>query len=295
MTTELFERKARVALGTILISDLRIQFKVKKSLKKEPNTCEISVSNLNEQSRSALQKGKIKVVLEAGYPDNISQVFAGDSRTVDQVLKGATWDTKVTCGDGERAYRYLRVAESFRPGTKVADVVQQVADALGLKVVGQTSALKAVTEQFVHGYSPFGKVATELDHLLTSRGFTWSIQDGQLQILQVDGTTNHSVIRLAEDTGLIGSPEHGNVEKQAPLAQMSGDAADVDFSVTAKRRTGPAVLKVKSLLQPGLHPGGKVQVEARGIKGLFRIEQVEHTGDTFGGEWYSELECLPTS
>jgi hypothetical protein len=295
MSVPLSDRKARVALDTLLISDLRIQFKTKKSLKKEPNTCEVSISNLNEQSRSALQKGRIKVILEAGYPDNIAQVFSGDSRTVDQVLKGATWETKITCGDGERAYRYARVAESFRPGTRVADVVQIVMESLGMPVVGHLAELRAVTEQFLQGYSAFGKVASELDHLLKSRGFTWSIQDGQLQILQSDGTTTAGVIRLAPDTGLIGSPEHGNVEKEAPLSQVTGDAADVGFSLTAKRKTGPAVLKVKSLLQPGLHPGGRVQVESRGVKGLFRIETVTHTGDTFGGEWYSELECLPTS
>jgi hypothetical protein len=157
----------------------------------------------------------------------------------------------------------------------VSDVVDTVAKAMGAKVVGHTAELRSVTEQFVHGYSAFGKVASELDHLLKSRGFTWSIQDGQLQVLQVDGALGDSIIRLAADTGLVGSPEHGNPEKEEPLTQLSNDAADVGFSVTAHKKKGPAVLKVKSLLQPGLKPGRRVKVEARGVNGVFRIETVD--------------------
>jgi hypothetical protein len=290
----LFDRRVRVAVESLLITDLRVSFKVKKTSKKEPNTAEISISNLSEKSRAALQKKSVKVILEAGYVDSIAQIFSGNSRTVDQVIEGPNLTTKINCGDGERAYRYLRVSESFRPGTRVSDVVDRVAQALGMTVTGHVKELRAVTEQFIQGYTSFGKVANELDHLLTSRGFTWSIQDGQIQVLKVDGATSDSVIRLAFDTGLVGSPEHGNPEKQVPLSQVSGAAEDVDFTVHATKRKGPAILKVRSALQPGFAPGRRVKVESRGVNGVFRIQTVEHTGDTASQEWFSDLECLPT-
>lgn len=307
--TTLSNRKARVTVGAVVatapdgtetidveqVEDLRIQFKVKKTLKKEPSTCEFSISNLSEKSRALFQKKNLRIVLEAGYEDSSAQLFSGQSRYTDQILNGATWTTKVFCGDGERPYRYLRVAESFRPGTLVSDVIQNVMQALGLPVVGHLADLRALTEQFVQGYTAFGKVAAELDHLLKSRGFEWSIQDGQLQILKVDGATGEDIIRLAPDTGLIGSPEHGSPEKDLPVAQLSPLAADVDYTVQATKKKGPAVLKVKSLLQPGFRPGRRVQVESRGVNGVFRIETVEHEGDTFGGPWYSTLECLPSA
>lgn len=287
----LYERKARLVLDTLIITDLRIQFKVRRTLVKEPNTCEVSVSNLNEQHRSAFQKKLPKVILEAGYPDNIAQLFSGDARYVDQVLQGATWTTKLQCGDGERAYRYLRVNESFAPGTRVADVVSKVASAAGMQLTGQVSALQSVTEQFLQGYCAFGKVAAELDHLLVSRGFTWSIQDGKLQILQRSGAvTGDSIIRLATDTGMVGSPEHGSPFKQGPAVQVDGNADD---DTGLQPVVGPAILKVKSLLQPGFRPGRRVQIQSKGVNGLFQIQTVEHSGDTFGGEWYSDLECLP--
>lgn len=295
MGAPLEDRRVRLAVESLLITDLRVAFRVKKTLKKEPNECEVTISNLSEKSRAALQKKHVKVILEAGYADTLAQLFAGDSRFVDQIHDGATWNTKIQCGDGERAYRYLRVAESFRPGTRVSDVVNTVAKALGMRVVGHTAELAKVTEQFVQGYTAFGKVAHELDHLLLSRGFTWSIQDGTLQVLKVDGATGDSILRLAADTGMIGSPEHGSPEKDAPLPQLSGDAEDAGFTVPAKKKQGPPVLKVKSLLQPGLRPGRKVKVESVGVTGVFRVETVEHTGDTHGEPWFSEIQCLPTS
>jgi hypothetical protein len=292
----LFERRVRVIADTLEIEGLRAQFKVKKTLRKQPNTCEISISNLNEHSRAGLQKRRrIPVILEAGYVGNLAQIFSGESRFVDQVHEGAEWVTKIQCGDGERAFVYRRVADSFRPGTRVADVINTVVGALGMTATGHLAEIKALAEQFVGGYSAFGKASSELDHLLKSRGFEWSIQDGQLQILKVGKTSNESVLVLSPSTGLVGSPEHGNPEKDVPLDQLSGKEADGSFALSAKGVKGPAVLKVKSLLQPGLRPGRKVKVESRGINGFFRIQSVEHTGDTHGGDWYSLCECLPTT
>lgn len=286
-STPLDDRRVRIAVDDLLITDLRVQFKIKKTLKKEPNTAEISISNLNQNHRAQLQSKKPKIIVEAGYAGNLAQIFSGNSRYVDQIKDGADWVTKVQCGDGELAYKYRRVAAAFAPGTAVSDVASSIAKGLGLTVVGGDH-LKTISEQFLQGYSAFGKAATELDRLLAGRGLEWSIQDGQLQILPVDGTTKDSVVLLSPGTGLVGSPEHGNPEKQVPLTPDQ-------YVVLGHKKKGPAILKVKSLLQPLLRPGRRVQVQARGIKGLFRIQTVTHTGDTHGGDWYSELECLPTA
>lgn len=294
MGDRLSDRRVRVAVDSFLISDLRVQFRVVKHLRRQPNTCDITISNLSQNSRAALQKKKrVKVILEAGYLSNIAQIFAGESRFVDQVLDHATWNTKIECGDGERAYSYARVAESFKPGTKVSDVVEAVAKQMGATVTGHIDELRATPEQFLNGFVAFGKTANELDTLLRSLGFTWSMQDGQVQVLQDAVASGEPVIRLAPDTGLIGSPEHGSPDKDVPLPQVSTSAEDVDFSFAAKKKQGPAVLKVRSLLQPGLRPGRRVQVQSRDVNGIFRIEQVTHSGDTAGGDWYSDLECYP--
>lgn len=289
-SNKLYDRKARVVVNTQVIEDLRIQFKVKRTLKKEPSTCEVCITNLNEESRALLQQKHDKLILEAGYKDTIAQLFSGDSRFVDQKREEADWVTKIQCGDGERAYQYRRISKSFAPGTRVSDVVAAVAQAMGLTVTG-LDKVQGLTEQFTQGYTSYGKASQELDSLLRGRGLEWSIQSGQLQILSEGGTTQDRVILLTskpDNTGLIGSPEHGNPEKDVPVSPDQ-------FVVVGQKKQGPPILKVKALLQPGFYPGRKLQLKSESEDGVFRIQTVTHTGDTHGDAWYSELEVLSTT
>ena len=75
--TALFQRRVRLTIGTLQIEGLRTQFKVKKTLKKDPNECEISVFNLSSAHRAALQVQGTPFVLEAGYGGQLTQVFSG--------------------------------------------------------------------------------------------------------------------------------------------------------------------------------------------------------------------------
>lgn len=268
---DLFNRAVRIVAGSLLIEGLRVQFKIKKTSRKEPNTAEVTIFNLSEQSRAGLKRGA-KLIVEAGYSTSISQLFSGDARLVDHAHEGPSWLTKIQCGDGERAYRYAVVNESFIPGTSVADVFARVADSTGLDVADAVRTVRAtIKEQFTQGYTAFGRGSLEIDRLLKGRGIEWSIQDGRLQVLLDDTATRDSAVLLSPDTGLVGSPEHGSPE-------------------TKKK---PQVLKVKSLLQPSLRPGRRVRVESEAITGDFRVLTVTHQGDTHGGDFYSECECVP--
>jgi hypothetical protein len=283
MSDQLFGRAVRVIVAnpdTGLgpeITGLRVQLKVKKSLKKEPNTCELSVFNLSPATRANMQKRGARVIVEAGYTDTLSQIFSGDARVIDHIHDGANWITKVQCGDGERAYQFSRITESFRPGTKVADVIQGVIQATGLDGTKAIQTVKAlVSEQFIKGYAANGKASAELDRLLRGRGLEWSIQDGQIQVLQKGATTQETAVLVSPDSGLVGSPEHGT-----PSPDEKKDKANT--------------LKVKSLMNPQIRPGRIIAIQANGIRGQFRVLTVEHSGDTHGGEWYSVVECTPES
>jgi hypothetical protein len=48
--------------------------------------------------------------------------------------------------------------------------------------------------------------------------------------------------------------------------------------------------KVESLLQPGLVPGCFVKVESDFVQGYFKALTVSHSGDTWDGDWKTEIE-----
>lgn len=269
---QLFGRSVTVVVGSLLIKGLRVQFKAKKSTKKEPNELELVIYNLSETSRASLQAKGTRIIVEAGYGETSAQIFSGDSRLIDHQHEGPNWVTKVQCADGERAYLYARVNESFRAGTTVANVFARVAEATGLDAVDAVATVRrTVTEQFTRGYTARGRASAEIDRLLKNRGLEWSIQDGRLQVVAPGVAITTQAVLLSPSTGLIGSPTHGTPAKKG------------------KAQT----LKVKSLLQPGLRPAAKIRIESAATNGDFRVETVIHQGDSLGQDWYSEVEALP--
>jgi hypothetical protein len=271
--SDLPKRACTIVVDTVLVEGLRTTFKATKSSKKEPNTCEVSVYNLSKDSRAQMQKKHAKVILQAGYSNQVKQIFSGDARTVDHIRNGPDWITKIQCGDGEHQYQFSRLSSNFGPNTPVAQVVQAVAKSMNLDVSAVPGAIVDMKDTFLQGYSAYGKSAVELERLLTSRGYSWSIQDGRIQILKGEETVKGTALLFTEKSGLIGSPEHGTPDKKGK----------------------PSVLKVKVLLTPELKPGSLIRVESVGTNGNFRVEKVVHSGDTYSNDWYSELEVKPFS
>lgn len=251
-------------------SGLRVKFKIVKTLKKEPNTSEIQVYNLSPSRRSSLQQKGVKVLLEAGYAgtDGISRYSSGDVRTIDHIREGADWNTTMHLGDGERAWNYARVNESFAPGTQGSDIFKVLAKAAGLDLGNVDKASSIITKVFDQGYAACGSAMRAFDQFVDSVGeISWSVQDGQIQVLKLDAVLDLPIPEITPQNGLIGSPEMG----------------------TPRKKGAPALVKFKSLLIP-TKPGAKVRLKSSRYNGFLKVVSCVFTGDTHGGEWYSEIE-----
>jgi hypothetical protein len=279
--SDLFNRDIAVTVGTLRIAarvqegdalvakpTLRVAFSIEKSLNRDPNKAEITIYNLNEEHRKGLQK-KLPCIIEAGYVGTMEKLFSGDVSYASHNRETTNWVSKLQSQDGGVQYTSARMSKSFGPGTQMSALLNQAASALGVGPGNASQAfggaLRGGLTQFTKGVSVSGRVSDVLDKYVSTAGLEWSIQDGQLQVLQPKGTTQQQVISLTPDSGLIGSPELG--EK--------------------------GIVKAKSLLMGGLLPGRKVHIEAALVTGFFRIEKVKHYGDTWGTDWYSDLEAKP--
>lgn len=251
------------------ITDLRVQFSVKKQSTKEPNTAEVTITNLSPDRRAALQTKGVKMVLECGYVDTgVKQIFQGDVRTVAHVREGADWRTVLKSGDGERAFGFARVSESLGPKVAKSDVIKRLVSKLGLGA--GNSAKVTIPGSFEQGVVLTGPVSRELDKVLAGTGYTWSIQDEQVIILSDSQTSGQDVPDLTPDSGLIGSPEFG-----APLV-----------------KGGRPQLTFRTLLNANIKPGCRVSIKcARFPLGVaVKCNKVEHSGDTAGQDWYTSAE-----
>ena len=259
----------QVTPDALKIDGLRTTFRLVRDDKPEPNTAEIAIYNLSADSRAQLQGKGFRCVLQAGYGDQVEQIFSGEVRQFDHLRAGVDWVTKLELGDGERAWRHARVAESFNPGTSIADVLKKVVGAVASDPGNALQVAQRIAGEFSAGYVAHGRAAVELTQLLEPHGYTWSVQDGRMQILGPDEYTADVGPLVSPSTGLVGTPEIGAPEKKG----------------------GRHTLKLKSLLLPGMRPGQRFELRSAAKTGTFKAKKVSHTGDTFSGDWYTEIEA----
>lgn len=276
--SRIYKRSCVAIVDGVRVEGLRMSLTVKKTLKKEPNTCELKIWNLSKDTRGWIKSKGAPVILSAGYEGAASVIFSGDARTVNHLGERPEWVTVVRCGDGERAYQFAEVAHAFGPGTRIADAIRTTAKALGvglgnLEQALASGAFRGNLTQFAHGYTTHGKAAAELDKLLRTVGLSWSIQNGRLQILGARSTAAGSAVLLSASTGLVGSPE---------------------FVIPEKKGSAP-VLTFKAMLQPQIQCGGVVAIRSEAFPdgAQFRVETLTHKGDTHGTDWYTEGEGIP--
>lgn len=281
--TALFDRRCEVYVGVppkedvftlqtverLRIAGLRIGFKIVRDASAEPNNLELVVYNLSEASRARFEEKGARVVVLAGYGEQLAQLCSGDIRHAQSMKAGSDWVTKIEAGDGERALAHARVSESWRPGTQVSSVVAKAVQALQLDPGNALTKAKEIAGEFSSGYVQHGKASRELSSLLEPRGYTWSVQDGRIEILKATETLPETAPLISPDSGLIGSPEMGTPAK--PGAKP--------------------VLKIRSLLQPRLRPKQRFELRSRTRSGVFVAQKVTHTGDTFGNDWYTDIEA----
>lgn len=251
------------------LSNLDCVFRAKKTLKAEPNTCEVKIYNLARSTRAVLETpGKLILRLEAGYPGAVSQIYLGEVRSAHTTREGPDVVTEITTGDSEKDLQSSRLNLSVGP--RVPTSVALLAIARSFKNVGLGNVQEIAGRLAASGSAFFGagsamsgSSAQMLTDFCRSADLEWSIQDGVMQILQRGGALNDKAVYLSSETGLIGSP-----------------------SVDHK-----GVVSATALLQPDLRPGRKVEFNSMSFKGGYRIEKCEYSGDTAGNDWQVKLSC----
>lgn len=278
--SELYGRIVEVLIGPRgqngkLFRDLRVSFKIEKSLESSPNNASIQIYNLAASSRSLVEQDGAVIQLRAGYQENTKILYLGDIARTTTKRSGGDIITEIEAGDGEFAYQNATANVSLGPGAKYSQVFQAIGDRLGLS---QGSVkIPNPNDQFQQGYSFSGAARDALDILSEKQGLEWNIQDGQLQALPAETTTDESVIVLNSGSGLVGSPFKTKI--------LRPDLARIG---KGKEESG---VKVVSLLNPEIRPGRRIQVEAEFVNGIFKVEKVTHSGDTHSSQFYSEVEA----
>jgi hypothetical protein len=259
----LFLREAFLTVGTKQFST-RIAFEIKQNDESDPNKAKISLYNLSADSRAYLEKTEDMMRLEAGYKGDVGIIFWGDisDKGVKHERKGGDIITTMQCGDGLVELQSAHLEFSWEAGVTCQQIVDKALSTIGLHLAVKSGDL---SKQYLNGKAYSGTVKKLLDQITKYCGLIWNTQNNSIQIYPANSTANQNAVLLNSTTGLIGIP--------------------------SKTEKG---IMVRSLLNHRLTPGGLFQLETKdGSKtgsGLYAITAVKHVGDTFEGEFYTEVE-----
>ncbi len=300
----LFNRASSLIVGTEggrgkELSGLRFAFSIQKGSTKTPNKCTVRVWNAADETRSLIESIGAVLILKAGYEEDVGAItiFSGNVTRSLTVREGPDWITEIEMQDGFLEFRDSKVSLSFGRGATVLQVTNAISRKFGLPV--RPLPVGIAQKQYTAGFAFVGRVRDALDKVCDNGGLEWSIQNREIQIIQKGGVFKQRAYLLSPDTGMIGSPtQEAKTMTEKAAAKEGITAQQPGVRKTTKRDKDGEVqevlrvfgYKVKSLLQPLLEPGGYVQVKSKGIDGeFFRIEELTHSGDTHGNEWFSEI------
>lgn len=263
----LFDRDFVLRIGDRLIrntdqSTLRIEFKVTRTLGREPNKADISITNLNEESRALFQEKNRPVVLEAGYRENTSIIFNGRVANTDIEQLPTGWLVRVEATDAGANPRRARINRSQRGAAGLGDLAGVALEALG---VGQGNLADLGAPAFQNGAVISGRADQQVEKLARRSRARFSIQDGQALFLRRGQVRRGPTPLISASSGMVGSPQIG--ERGA-------------VTLTAK-------------IQPNLAPGFGFRLESRTVSGFYRVEKATYTGDSWGNAWIVAIEGAP--
>lgn len=254
----------------IRIDGLRVKFNIKKDVKPDNNYCRLEIYNLSPDTRRKVTNESDALVrIQAGYRENVGlvEICQGNISAVSHAVSRPDVITTIHCKDGFAATRTNLISVSYGDGTPLYTIIENLTEELGLPVRFTAYDRNAILQS---GFSYLGSIRDCLDLLSTQFDFQWSIQDGQLLILEMDGNTNRQAVLLSPDTGLIAEPEE--VVSERDLDEPARGEYDV-----------------LSLLQPQLNIGDIVVIQSGALNGNFVVNEINHIGDNRGAEWVSKI------
>jgi len=268
---------------------LHIAFKIEKDLTKETNKCTLTLWNVSDETYGKITEADTKVEIYAGYAytGRVMRVFVGTVTDFEMKSNDNDLEIELKLSDGQIAVRDTMVSLSFPEGTYGTEIIQSIANQMGLPVIyGADVSLGA----YWAGYSFVGAGAEALTEICGAFGVDWSIQNEIIQIVLNGGYAEQNGFVFSADSGLIGSPEK--------LVRASPKADKETAKKKKRKMTKKAKLhkysgwKIKTLMTPSINPADYVKIESRLVNGWFKVEKAAHHGDSEGGDWFSEFELL---
>jgi hypothetical protein len=273
--TRRFQRRLVVRVGTRFLEAFDVSFSITRTLDYSQNTAQIAIYNLSADTRRDLQSrtgAGVNCEVLAGYSEDKepARMFLGDLRVISSKRQGPDWVTTLESGDGDTV-KQTEVVGSWGEGTSVKRVITELGGQLTVAGGNLVAALTGVSDKPLDGpLSVSGRGDDALANQLDKLDLEHSWQDQELQVVKKNVQAGGTAVLLSAETGMLDSPE------------VQGIRGFIRVPIVG----------VRSLLNPYIRPGGLIRIDSPNWSGLCTARRVVHTGNSFGGDWFTEVEAM---
>jgi hypothetical protein len=272
-----FGRRVRLAVGDRSLGDTqgtelegyRVAFEVEKVRTSKPNNAKIQVFGTSDTTADKVFAKGVKARLSAGYPGTEALIFFGEIVSSSRYHTGPTAVLDLELQDSAQAMKES-INQAWTRGTSFAVIVKSIAAAMGLSVTDST--LAKITGGTRYSYAAHGLAFRDLNLITASLGVGWTVEGGELVVLQPGQANNRLAVLATSDTGLVGTVTPLEPTKKRKLRRVS----------------------FQMLLNSRLHAGALVDLRSERVTGLFRLDRALHVGDTHGGDFTTTCEGTET-
>ena len=280
-----------ISTQAIDLSQFRIRFEIHSGDTETPNTAVIRVYNLSHDTAQKISAEFQTVTLSAGYQyqqNNLPIIFQG---TVKQFERGKENNVdsylEIMAAEADEPYNFAVVNTTIPAGSTPFDRATAVAKAMGLplartvqKTLDNTGGIMA------RGRVLYGMARAHMRVIADSYGCRWSIQKGEIVLIPLNGYLPGDPIIVNSTNGMVGIPK------------ATDNGISVQMLLNGTLQIGGRIqLNNDDITQSQFNmqqfPNREVtQIARTNYDGFYRVLSIDHTGDTRGQEWYSNVICL---
>ena len=231
-----------------------IEFDITRNTLAQANICQIRVYNLGAETRNALRRNATDwgppyqpLKFEAGYGDNLAEVFSGNIRQAWSVREGTNYITQMETFDGGFAYINSKTDRAYPAGTPKTAVIASMVGDLDYIKPGSIGSYPGV---LLRGNTYTGNTTSLLNE---QAGGGFFIDGGRAHVLgDSEYIPDTSLIVINAQSGLLGTP----------VLEVG-------------------IIRLDMLFEPRLNVGRQVLLESlteANFNGAYKIISVKHRG-----------------
>jgi hypothetical protein len=282
---------------TIDLSELRCRFTIRQFTLHSVNEAYIRITNVKKETAKLFTSPDSEykdITLDLGYVENHGILFKGK---IKQAIYGRENPTEtfleLICSDAEIALRHAVVNKTFKAGSTAQDHYDEILNKFkefGV-TTGKTIGIDLSQMKYPRATTLFGMGSDIVRTLAKSVASNFKILNGEAHLIRRDKEFEDGPIEVNSNTGMIGSASQTIQGIQVRIL--------INPNVSIFKRihlNEDEILRARFALDAA---GGNIASSKNQVSladdGVYKVLQVETTGDTRGNPWYMDLECLVTT